>query len=275
MALDSVSFFFTGGVFTEYRKSYPQKYFYVYDLVANRWTRLPPMKVARSHIAVAHLNGYIYAIGGRDNQDAWIQSAERYDLCRGEWETVAPIPVDMSGMHPSAVAFHERIFVTSLNRDKSGQHLYSLDPNTNTWKSCDSIMTSKPGQLVHLDSSLYLVTYKTETSKLGRKEPWDYCPIVNEIITRDESRGFSYAIDQLHTHDQSHIPESDLRPFCVGKRVYLMVNGKWLDSRIDVADGQVFDVDLNSWSKLFNKTEGASFTLFTFDAHRFKKSDVS
>ena len=233
------------------------------------------MKVARRHVAVVHLNGYIYAIGGQDDKDAWVQSAERYNLRRGEWETVAPIPVDMSGIHPSAVAYHERIFVTSQNEYQSGQHLYSLDPITNTWKSCDSVTTGKPGQLVYLDSSLYLVTYKTETSKLGRKEPWDYCPIVNEIITRDESQGFSYVIDQLHAHDQSHVPESELRPFRIGKRVYLMVNGKCLDSRIDVTDGQVYDVNLNSWSKLIKQTEGASITLFTFDAHRFKKSDMS
>ena len=227
------------------------------------------MQVARSHIALAHLNGYIYAIGGKDKNGEWLESVERYDLSRGKWQTVAAMEAKVSGMYPSAVAFHERIFVSSSNIEDSVQYLLCFDPNTNTWKMCDSISTSSPGRLVHLDMNLLLVTNRTETSKLGKKEKWDHCPVVNEIKTTEHDQGYSYRIDHLSTHDQSLVPESDLRPFRVGKHICLMVNGACLDSRIDVAKDQVYDVDLTTWTKLCEKIEGTGITQYTFDAHRF------
>ncbi|XP_038053004.1 kelch-like protein 26 [Patiria miniata] len=261
--------FLVGGVSTEYHKSQTQNFVYAYDVVANKWTRLPSMRVERSHTALAHLNGYIYAIGGKNEKGEWLETAERYDLSRGKWQTVAAMATEASGMYPSAVAHEDRIFVSAADVVDGAQHLSCFDPGTNTWQVCSGVETSSPGSLVRLDGTCLLVTHRAVESKLGKKEKWNRCPVVHEVTTYDHGQGQSYTIDRVNTHDQALVPESDLRPFRIGRRIYLMVNGACMYSRIDVEDGQVYDVGLDAWTKLSQNIEGSGITEYTFNAKSF------
>ncbi|XP_022110442.1 kelch-like protein 26 [Acanthaster planci] len=261
--------FLVGGVSTEYRKSQTQNFFYAYDVVANKWSRLPSMRVERSHVALAHMDGYIYAVGGKDEKGQWLETVERYDLSKGKWQTVAAMVTDVSGMHPSAVAHENRIFVSAADLTEGVQYLSCFDPATNTWRACSRVKTSSPGCLVRLEGGCLLVTYQAVTSKLGKKEKWNHCPVVHEVTTYDHGQGQSHTIDRVNTHDQSLVPESDLRPFRVGCRIYLLVNGACLDSRTNVEEGQVYDVGLDAWTKLSQNIEGTGVTEYTFNAESF------
>ena len=49
-----------------------------YDPEENKWTKVAPMMTRRLGVAVAVLNGYLYAIGGSDGQCP-LNTVERYD----------------------------------------------------------------------------------------------------------------------------------------------------------------------------------------------------
>ena len=60
-----------------------------YDPVANAWEAVAPMASARRWIAVAVLDGKLYAVGGYDGD--CLSSVERYDPALDAWEEVAPM----------------------------------------------------------------------------------------------------------------------------------------------------------------------------------------
>ena len=46
---------------------------------------------ARENHAVAVLDGKLYAAGGRNDDDGYLSSVERYDPTQNAWEAVAPM----------------------------------------------------------------------------------------------------------------------------------------------------------------------------------------
>lgn len=55
-----------------------------YDPKENKWTKVASMMTRRLGVAVAVLNGYLYAIGGSDGQCP-LNSVERYDPQKNTW----------------------------------------------------------------------------------------------------------------------------------------------------------------------------------------------
>ena len=55
------------------------------------WEAVAPMAEARENHAVVVLEGKLYAVGGRDNNDGLLSSVERYDAASNAWEEVAPM----------------------------------------------------------------------------------------------------------------------------------------------------------------------------------------
>ena len=49
------------------------------------------MATARGELAVAVLDGKLYAVGGQNDDGGFLRSVERYDLAVGAWEAVAPV----------------------------------------------------------------------------------------------------------------------------------------------------------------------------------------
>jgi hypothetical protein len=72
---------------------------YEYDPGANQWSKKQPMALPAHHLALAELNGKIYAFGGFtagtvNNLAAWqpINNAFEYDPVKDSWKALAPMP---------------------------------------------------------------------------------------------------------------------------------------------------------------------------------------
>ena len=58
------------------------KLFYRYDPQHNRWTKVAAMNTRRLGVAVAVLGGYLYAVGGSDDQSPLNTGKLRYNIFR-------------------------------------------------------------------------------------------------------------------------------------------------------------------------------------------------
>ena len=72
-----------------------------YDPATNAWTTRATMPTARSHVALAAVNGKLLAIGG-ENFSRALDFLESFDAAANTWSTKTPSPVVFSRA-PAAV----------------------------------------------------------------------------------------------------------------------------------------------------------------------------
>ena len=92
------------------------------------------MRAARANLAVAVLDGKLYAVGGFGNGD-YLNSVERYDPATNAWEAVAPM-ASARGDHGVAVLDGKLYAVGGFNAYYG--HLSSVEryePATNAWQA--------------------------------------------------------------------------------------------------------------------------------------------
>ncbi|CAH1781616.1 unnamed protein product [Owenia fusiformis] len=65
---------------------------YMFDDVSCVWLVKKPMIYARFHHKLTVVDGYIFAIGGQNNQNEYLNSVEKYDLQSNIWTQVEPMP---------------------------------------------------------------------------------------------------------------------------------------------------------------------------------------
>jgi N-acetylneuraminic acid mutarotase len=80
----------------------------VFDPATGDWQTLPPLAVARDHLAGAALGGRFYAISGRQNGQLRGE-VDALDPATGTWESLAPIPTPRGGI--AAAVIYDRIHV--------------------------------------------------------------------------------------------------------------------------------------------------------------------
>ena len=79
-----------------------------YDVVANTWTEVAPLPLPRGSMAVAPINGKIYAAGGlRDG--AAVSDFTVYDPAANVWQTLPPLPTARD--HAVGVALNGKLYV--------------------------------------------------------------------------------------------------------------------------------------------------------------------
>jgi N-acetylneuraminic acid mutarotase len=85
-------------------------------------------------MAVAELNGKIYAIGGFRANGSSATTVEVYDPASDSWQTVAPLPVGLN--HPLAASVGNRLYVIGGHPESGPEAVdttYAYDPDANTW----------------------------------------------------------------------------------------------------------------------------------------------
>jgi N-acetylneuraminic acid mutarotase len=130
-----------------------------YDPAQDTWTRKADMPTARHSLAVAVLNGLLYAVGGNDGNGS-VPAVEVYDPATDTWSARAPMSEDRALL--SAAAVGGRIYAmggsrqtASTSRDLSDNEEY--DPATDTWTARTRVPVDMAGQAaVALGERLYI-----------------------------------------------------------------------------------------------------------------------
>jgi len=107
----------------------------------NTWTRKADMPTARQTLSTSVVNGKIYAIGGREGENA-LSTLEEYDPATNKWIEKRDMPTARLCLSSSAV--HGKIYVIGGNDDlKPLSTVEEYDPVTNTWVKKANMPTTR------------------------------------------------------------------------------------------------------------------------------------
>jgi N-acetylneuraminic acid mutarotase len=148
----------------------------VYDPAANSWTALAYVPTARDHLAVAAMDGRLYAVGGRVDGSYLrnLTSNEAYDPATGRWEQRAPLPTARSGI--AAAVLEGRMFVFGGEAPAGTfNQVESYDAKSNGWSSHPRMPTARHGLgAVAVAGRIYVIS--------GGPTPGDSVSAANEIF---------------------------------------------------------------------------------------------
>jgi N-acetylneuraminic acid mutarotase len=151
-----------------------------YDIASNTWRERSPMPTARDHLAVAAVNGKIYAIGGRLGSAFSFSSSptdvvEEYDPATDSWGNVkAKMPTPRSAL--AWGVYNGRIYVAGgemQDRRMSAafRAVEAYDPALDEWFVMPSMPRGRHGMAGGvLGDSLHLVSGDLQASGTGIPE---------------------------------------------------------------------------------------------------------
>ncbi|KAK7503518.1 hypothetical protein BaRGS_00005057 [Batillaria attramentaria] len=134
-----------------------------FDPVIQSWETVGEMKTARSFHSVCCLRDRLYAIGGQDDCDSVLNSAEVFDLSSDKWSPVASMSCGRVGA--SCVSFKDQIMITGGYGEAAcdGAQCPVLlstewfDPSTNRWTRKSELRVPRAQAcMVVVDDCVYL-----------------------------------------------------------------------------------------------------------------------
>jgi N-acetylneuraminic acid mutarotase len=135
----------TDTAFAEFERA-PLTSLEIYDFKAGEWSRGPDMPTGRHHFDAAVLDGQLYAVGGRTPGDYSLDTVERFDPERGEWESLTPLPLGVGGQGVETVA--GRVVVVSGGDDLEEwvtPTTWALDPDEGEWRRLPDVTVPRHG----------------------------------------------------------------------------------------------------------------------------------
>ena len=100
------------------------------------------MAEERDDLAVAVLDGKLYAVGGFNDGDGWLSSVEQYDPATNAWEAVAPMATARS-RHAVAVLDGKLYAVGGYNEDGDLSSVERYDPAMEVWEAVAPMGTAR------------------------------------------------------------------------------------------------------------------------------------
>lgn len=109
----------------------------------SRWDALPPLAGGpRQEVGVAAVDGVVYVIGGITGRAVGVATVEAYDVSRGEWHAVAPLP---RPLHHVAAAADANFVYTAGGYAGAAfspvNDVFRYDPQNDAWESLPALPT--------------------------------------------------------------------------------------------------------------------------------------
>ncbi|EDO49628.1 predicted protein [Nematostella vectensis] len=143
-----------------------------YDWFSDSWFMTARLSTPRRHVAVASLNGRVYAIGGHDGIQH-LNSVECFDPENNTWTDVAPMRTYRRGM--SAGVLQGVIYVAGgLDEATCFETVERYDPETDEWSIVSSMLHRRGGVgVAGLEGYLYAVGGNDGTVSLQSVERYN------------------------------------------------------------------------------------------------------
>jgi N-acetylneuraminic acid mutarotase len=117
----------------------------VYSPKRDRWRRLASMPTARGALALVHVGGRLYAIGGAGRGDETLTRVEVYDIETDKWRRGPPLPVGRN--HLAAVALDGDVYALGgrLGDGSNLRVVHVLDEGASRWRSGEPLRIARSG----------------------------------------------------------------------------------------------------------------------------------
>ncbi|XP_072040529.1 kelch-like protein 41 [Amphiura filiformis] len=210
------------------------KHFFSFNSFTANWNVKHYMDGQLKESTWVNLGSCVYAVGGRKSKiHPWSNKVIRFtpDPTPGFWASLPPMPIPDDCIEikqpPVAVGFQGKLLVyTTLKKVSDGalrRVIFVCFPGNNTqdshW-SCHPIriFPGKGDQEVRLvtdGKKCYRVCYTPNM--------YEGTPLVNELIFNFKKTPSVVEIGKAH--DQRRIPENGIGAFCLGRQIYVNLNG--------------------------------------------------
>lgn len=148
---------------------------YIYDGKKDRWTEGPAMPTVRGALAVAVVNGKLYAIGGFDGEGN-TGTVEEYDPGTNTWTPRAPLPTARD--HLAAAAVNGQIYTIGGRLNRDYHHNLGVvevyDPASDQWARRADLPTPRSGITAGvIDEVIYVAGGESPGGTFGTNEAYD------------------------------------------------------------------------------------------------------
>ena len=255
---------------------------FMYNVDQNEWNLLPTMKICRHNCLLVHLDGFIYAIGGKVcSTNATSNAVECYDISKKEWTTVASVPDTLSYLstcvyqgkillysqskwqntsQPYVVKFYCKYVIMEYNPSNNMwttklEEVHEIRFNQYHWNKVDEGVDriSIPVLFQHGDF-IYRVRYN-ECDK----------PVVNKLKFQSLENDVTITLgDDINQESIPKYPR--LGAFCVQDEVFLNVKGFIQETGLKIGQDKS-QVNLNQWKGFRCRDESlcSNIVVLTFD----------
>ncbi|XP_077989300.1 kelch-like protein 26 [Glandiceps talaboti] len=223
-----------GGRHTTNVSESPTNTAYRYDPRTDLWIEIASMKSQRESFQLGVLDGMLYAVGGRIDDNVSLADVERYNPFTDQWDNVAPLS---DARRSIAVAAHNgRLYAMggSGNRRVSSK-VERYNPRKNKWETKRPLPTSRFfAHLVSMGTKLYLIGGATidKSGNLQCVSNVDRYDTTTDTWTRLTSMLVPRAEAACTVHD--------------GK-IYILGGYSW-DSNSWLDSTECYDVQSNEWA---------------------------
>jgi len=212
----------------------------MFDPETNMWSRLADMKESRAYVGVTCHDGYLYAIGGEDDNRRKLNTIEKYDPLLDSWSYVARMPG--GGRIGAACVIHNnQLYIIG-----GYSHTYKANPvlsdilcydlNKDCWVAKTQLIIPRcHASAIEINGRLYLIGGRTKLdgcnppiSSLGLVEVYD-----------DVNDSWEHITDLT-------VPRHDAAVAAIGNHLYVM-GGMKTPSPFCLQSLEILDVETNNW----------------------------
>ncbi|XP_072051651.1 uncharacterized protein [Amphiura filiformis] len=256
--------------------------FFLYNDEQGTWTSLPCMKNARCEVQLVHLDGFIYALGGLDENGDPISYVERFDLAKEEWQELASLPRSFHCV--SAIEYHGNIITYCKQHvDLSGKNdeciISVYYPGHDTWQTkltenCVRPESCKLGpRLFQYEDQWYRVRYEEPDDENDVQPSWRsklHRPVVNKVRVE----GGDITVIMGEEVSQDLIPLNSVGAFRIEDDVFVNSNG-FIIKTDTIDNNQGASVDLPKSEQTITLKKSSGITNLNFDKKKLLYRDRS